>query len=270
MSTIRSFAGSRMRLLRASLLVLLAAGLLGCGATEIASGLTEGEAQEAVVTLQQFGVSAEKVRVGEGEEATFSVTVPAAEVASANQILKKYELPREKPKGLGEIFTQGGLIPTATEEKAMMLLAIQGEIARTLETVDGIAAARVHIVMPEKDPLAEGGGTPASASVFIKYRGEQLPLTPEEIKQIVAHSVDGLDPNRVAVVLKPILIDQGKLTRMAKTSTVIAGQDPTIFIIVLAGLCLVLVIVMVVLVLKLQSEKSRYLQLRREMGAGGR
>jgi len=51
---------------------------------------------------------------------------------------------------------------------------------------------------------------------------------------------------------------------------VIAGQDPTIFIIVLAGLCLVLVIVMVVLVLKLQSEKSRYLQLRREMGAGGR
>ncbi|HOS99982.1 MAG TPA: hypothetical protein PLY66_03160, partial [Acidobacteriota bacterium] len=101
MSTIRSFAGSRMRLLRASLLVLLAAGLLGCGATEIASGLTEGEAQEAVVTLQQFGISAEKVRVGEGEEATFSVTVPAAEVASANQILKKYELPREKPKGLG-------------------------------------------------------------------------------------------------------------------------------------------------------------------------
>ena len=181
MSTIRSFAGSRMRLLRASLLVLLAAGLLGCGATEIASGLTEGEAQETVVTLQQFGISAEKVRIGEGEEATFSVTVPASEMASANQILKKFELPREKPKGLGEIFTQGGLIPTATEEKAMMLLAIQGEIARTLETVDGtILHLRPHSICLH-------GDNPEAVALAAKIRKalEDAHVTVTPLKEVL-------------------------------------------------------------------------------------
>ncbi len=80
--------------------------------------------------------------------------------------------------------------------------------------------------MPEKDLLAEGGGTQASAGVFIKYRGEQLLLTPEEIKQMVAHSADGLDPNCVAVIMKPILIDFRGSWPGRPRRFMLAGQTP--------------------------------------------
>jgi len=244
-----------------ALLILGCLLLTGCGAVELASGLAEGEAQEVVVALQQFGLDAVKEKVGEGKEATWTIVVPAEQAASANQILKRYELPRKKPRGLNEVFSAAGLIPTATEEKAMMLMALQGEIAQTLETIDGIVSARVHIVIPEKNPLAETPQTKAAGSVMIKYREGSLPVTPEEIKQIVSHSVDGLEPDQVAVVMKPIVIDFAKKVKPTQKAGLIGAQTATPIIIVLAAVCLILAIVLVVLVMKLQKEKSRYLQL---------
>jgi type III secretion protein J len=263
--------GTWQRVALSVVVLSLALLLLACATAELASDLNESEAQEIVVVLQQYGLSPKKVKIGEGKEATFTVVVPTSQSGSANQILKKFELPRQTPKGLGEVFSEGGLIPTATEEKAKLLMALQGEIAHTLETVDGIASARVHIVLPERDPLAETQQSKPSASVFIKYRGEHLPLTVEEIKQIVAHSVDGLDTSEVAVVMKPILIDRSRLAAMTKGPGGVLGiQETMIIIIALAAVCLILVILVIVMVVKLQGEKKRYMQLRMSVAGSAR
>lgn len=257
---------------RATTLLIVVAMLLpmmsGCGSSELTSGLSEAEAQEVVAVLQQYGLDAKKVKVGEDKDATWLVQVPAAELNSSNQILRKYELPREKPRGLGEVFSQAGLIPTATEEKAMYLTALQGEIVHTLQTIDGVVAARVHIVMPEKNPLAENPTEKASASVLLKYRGDHMPLTQEEIKQIVSHAVDGLDPALVAVVMKPVLLDRIKLAQMAKPTigNIVKGENSTVVVFLLAALCLVLAIVLVVMVLRLQKEKQKVQLIRQQAG----
>jgi len=234
---------------------------------ELASGLSEAEAQEALVVLQQYGVAAEKEKVGEGEEATWTLKVPSDESARANQILEKYELPRKKPKGLDEVFSATGLIPTATEEKARYLMALQGEIAQTLETVDGIVTARIHIVIPDKNPLAVEEEAVATAGVFIKYRGEHQPLTHEEIKQIVSHAVDDLEEAQVAVVMKKIHFDQIEVEPIGtpKKTSPLSDERTKLIILVLAGVCIILAAILIFLLKTVQKEKRRRLQMQREL-----
>jgi type III secretion protein J len=228
--------------------------------------LTEAEVQQAIVVLQQYGIDAKKEKIGEGKEATFTLLVPADQIAQANQILGKYELPRTRPKGFEDVFSESGLIPTATEEKAKYLLALQGEISRTLETVDGVISARVHIVIPEKDPLEEQTQAQASAGVFIKYRGEHQPLTSEEIKQIVSHSVDELEQGNVAVVMKKIHLDESDIPQLGQTQGGFLTSDRAKIIVpVLAGICIVLAAILVFLMRSLQNEKRKRLQMQREM-----
>jgi type III secretion protein J len=254
-------------------LVLLSCFVLvlqvACGGTYVASDLSEDEAQEALVVLQRFGIDAEKEKLGEGKEATWNLMVPSDKAHEANQILEKYELPRKKPRGFDEVFGESGLIPTATEEKAKFLVALQGEISQTLETVDGVISARVHIVIPEKDPLAADRTEKASSGVFIKYRGEQQPLTIEEIKQIVSHAVDDLDQAGVAVVMKKIKMNE-PMGEAPETSD--AGQPSfltvdraRIIVPILAVICLFLAVILVVLLKNVQSEKRKRAQLQREL-----
>lgn len=252
------------RYFTAGLLLICLVVLAGCTSSELASGLSEDEAQESMVILQQYGMHPKKVKTGEGKETSWSLQLPAGEVEAANSVLGQLDLPRKKPKGLAEVFNQSGLIPTATEERAMMLLAIQGEIARTLETIEGIVAARVHIVMPEKDPLSDPGQQHSSAGVFLKYESGRAPVTPEEVKQIVAHAVEKLAPEQVAVVMKPVMIDRGVLARSIKHPLGIAALgDSSTVIFILAGVCGVLAIALILAVVRLQSEKRKVLMLRR-------
>jgi type III secretion protein J len=119
--------------------------------------------------------------------------------------LQENGLPRQKDKGLEDVFANPGMIPTATEEKARLLVGISGEISRTLKSVSGIVDAHVLVVMPENSPLLDKSEmVPPTASVLIKYRGNELPLGEEDVKKLVGRAVEGLKPENVAVVYKKI------------------------------------------------------------------
>ena len=187
-----------------SLLLCLAAFFYGCGGTELQHGLTEDQANEILVVLQQNGVSAEKL-LEAGEHPTWAITVPSKMAAKSWKVMKDHDLPRPAQQGFSETFGKGSLIPTATEEKALYINALCNELERTIESIDGVITARVHVVLPEEqlvpeETLAENR---PKAAVLVKYRlnsNGEIPYREDAIKSLVANSIQKLDPKDVVVV----------------------------------------------------------------------
>jgi type III secretion protein J len=181
--------------------LVLACFAVGCAGVDLQSGLEERQANQAVVALDQAGIAAQKVREEGGRVPTYRLRVASADAAQALKVLRAQELPRETPKGVLEVLGQPSLIPTATQERALHVSALGGELARTLETIEGVLAARVHLSLPDDNPLREAERRPhPSASVLIKARPGAA-LAEDDVKRLVAGSVDGLDPARVTVVV---------------------------------------------------------------------
>ena len=194
-----------------ALLPVVAVCFLECGCLSHAlqSGLTEQEAQEIVVALNDNGIDASAQKApGEkkgSEQWTVAIHGGDQNLVRAWRVLKENGLPREKDKGMDEVFANAGMIPTATEEKARLLVGLAGEMSRTLKSVAGVVDARVHVVLPDNSPLLEKSEMAATtASVLLKYRGSEPPLKEEDIKRLVARGVEGLQPDNVAVVFKKV------------------------------------------------------------------
>jgi len=101
------------------------------------------------------------------------------------------------------VFKKEGFVSSPLEEQARLNHAMSQEIANTISSIDGVVMARVHLSMPEKDPLADKA-PPASASVFIKYRaGSDLSGHVGNIKALVVNSIQGLSYDNVTVALFP-------------------------------------------------------------------
>ena len=200
----------RWRRLQNLLVVLgLTLFLSACVTHELQSGLTEQDAQEIVVLLNENDIDAFSAKApGEKKgEQKWSVSIRGGDqnLARAWKVLEDNGLPREKDKGLEDVFSNPGMIPTATEEKARLLVGISGDINRTLKSVAGVVDARVLVVLPDSSPLVDKSErVPPTASVLIKYRGKDLPLSEDDVKKLVARAVEGLQPDNVAVVYKKI------------------------------------------------------------------
>ena len=143
----------------------------GCR-VEVLHDISESEANQVLAALQGQGISADKGRVTEGSKATYTVSVRRSDAPEAWRVLRRQNLPRPQEKGIGEVFGNVGLVPTGTQERALLRHAISGEIARTLNGVDGVQQARVHIVLPRRDPLAppETPRREPRAAVLLKGR----------------------------------------------------------------------------------------------------
>lgn len=68
--------------------------------------------------------------------------------------------------------------------------AIAGELTRTLEVVDGVTQARVHVVLPEVDLLpSTQPAAGATAAVLIKHTGDAPPIEEQHVQQLVARAL---------------------------------------------------------------------------------
>jgi type III secretion protein J len=179
---------------------------------ELHHGLTEDQANEMVVTLSNNGINATKIAV-EGEVPSFDLAVPKRDASRAWEILQANNLPKPPKKGFGEVFAKTSLIPTAMEEKAMYMQAVMGELEKTLLTITGVVEARVHVVLPESDVLKQElqGPTVTKAAVLLKYKPDRnggIPFKEDDVKNLIANSVEGLKPADVAVVASEIAQDR--------------------------------------------------------------
>lgn len=77
--------------------------------------------------------------------------------------------------------------------------ALEGELARSIKTINRIQGARVHLVIPERQ-LFQKEKTAPTASIALKVRGALDPSQIRAIQHLVASAIDGLSPNRVSIV----------------------------------------------------------------------
>lgn len=183
----------------------LALVLAGCAREELLHGLDERQANEVLVALDERGLAASKAREdGPGDGERWRVDVDAGDATRAQRVLAERELPRGRPPGLAEVFGKGSMVPTPTEEHALLLHALSGELARSVEAVDGVVAARVHVGLRQPDPLRPGERSAPRASALVKCRASACAavraLEPG-LRAMIAGAVDGLEPAAVALVL---------------------------------------------------------------------
>jgi len=104
--------------------------------------------------------------------------------------------------GIGfEIFDQKTIGVTEFEQQINYRRALQGELARTINSLDEIESSRVHIALPKESVFVEQQRK-VTASVTVKLKpGRSLkPQQVDGIVHLVASSVEGLNPQDVMVV----------------------------------------------------------------------
>jgi len=202
------------------ILLFLVLLLAGCGGQELYSHLTEQEANEMAALLHNSGITAKKRVLN---DQSYAISAPAADFARAIELLSADGYPRNRFESLGEVFQKEGFVSSPLEERARLNYAQSQELTKTLESIDGVVLARVHLAVPESDPLSDEK-KPASASIFLKHRkGVDLSAYEGQIKALVVNGIEGLPYENVTVAMFPAEPLPAK-KQSAKEKTVLAAS----------------------------------------------
>ena len=128
------------------------------------------------------------------------IEVPKNEVAKLRLDIAAQGLPKSSTVGF-ELFDKNSFGATAFEEKIKYLRALEGELERTIDSIDAVESAKVNIAIP-KQSVFVSKQVPPTASVLIKLKPNMI-LTPKQIqgiKYLVASAVPRLKPENVKIV----------------------------------------------------------------------
>jgi len=163
------------------------------------SNLDLREASTITQALDQAGVKYE----AKGDGST--IMVPRDKVASTRLMLSSKGLPTSGSVGY-EIFDSApALGQTDFVQNLNRQRALEGELARTIRSLQGVSSARVHLVLPRRQ-LFEDEGEKPSASVVIGVGRDPAAGEVAAIRNLIAGAVPDLKPGRVT-----ILSDKGKM-----------------------------------------------------------
>ena len=191
---------------------------------EVQHDLTEEDANDIYVLLQGANIDATKHKEGEGKEARYNISVPKAHVATAAQLLRQFSLPRPRSDGLAIFKMTKGMIPTQTEERAMFIEALGGEVSNALNRIPGVLEAKTIVMIPEVNDLTQPEKKPLpSASVLIKYmlNKDKLPVSVEDVQGFVANAVPELKKENVKVLMTEATLEATATT--AEATQVVLG-----------------------------------------------
>lgn len=166
----------------------------GSGMKPLFSGVAVEDMAEITAELDKTNTKYELRHNGS------ALYVPAENLYTVRMALAREGLPPNKGVGY-ELFDKVDLGATDFEQKVKMRRAIQGELTRTVESLNEIESARIHVVMPEESIFLEEQ-KPAKASVKLKVRSGRK-LSKDQIRGIgylVSNSIEGLSSDNVTIV----------------------------------------------------------------------
>jgi len=129
-----------------------------------------------------------------------SILAPSEQIYDLRLELATNGLPRGSGVGF-EIFDNAKLGMTEFVQNVNYQRALQGELSRTIDKINGIESSRIHIVLPSKSLFIEEE-TPSKASVILKLRSGRW-LSKDQIQAIVhlvSSSISGLNPENITIV----------------------------------------------------------------------
>lgn len=155
------------------------------------SDLETGDAASVTDELTALGVDYELADQGR------TVLVPRDQVYELRLDMSAAGIPTGGAEGYALLDDQG-ITSTQFQQRIAFQRALEGELAQTIRAIDSIAAANVHLVIPEDD-LFSGDDVHASASVLVETAGTLAPEQVQAIVNLVAGSVEGLREDAVTV-----------------------------------------------------------------------
>ncbi|GAA2023366.1 flagellar basal-body MS-ring/collar protein FliF [Nocardioides kribbensis] len=157
------------------------------------SDLSASDASAVVEQLDSQGVPYELADGGA------TVMVPRDAVYKARIDLSGEGLPSESDGGYS-ILDDNGLSTSEFQEQTDYKRAMEGELSATIEGIDEVDTAVVHLAMPAKDVFADEQDPPTASVLVETGAGTRLGAQQvQAIVHLVASSVEGLDPADVTV-----------------------------------------------------------------------
>lgn len=173
--------------------------LTACKQQALLEDLDQQQANEVVALLLRHNIAAAKVSSG---KAKYSIKVEAGDFPAAVEWLKVYNLPSRPVVEISEMFPTDALVSSPRAEKARLYSAIEQRLEQSLQTMEGIVTARVHV---SYDIDAGEGGRetrPVHLSALAVY---DLEIDPEQlindIKRFLVNSFSDVDYANISVVL---------------------------------------------------------------------
>jgi type III secretion protein J len=192
---------------RRYLFLLLLLGVTACR-ERIQHGLDERQANELQTVLVGRGLDARKVPET-GKKPTWAIEVTDEQASNAVRILAELGLPRPVAETGCDVFGGGGLVRTPVEEQVCRVRVLERGIEKTLQTLEGVLLARVHLVMP---PPPRPGQVPVLAKASAMLRVEpghaaELRKSSDGLQALIAGGVEGLAPDAVSLMVDEVQLE---------------------------------------------------------------
>lgn len=157
-------------------------------------GLTDADKSAVVAALQTSGIAYSI------DSTTGAVQVADSDLQQARILLAGQGLPKAAPAG-DALISNLPLGASRAVEGETLRTAHEADLARTIEAIDSIKTARVHLATPERSPFVRDQ-RPAAASVMLTMQNGRTLSEAQvrAVRQLVASSVSGLSPGDVSVV----------------------------------------------------------------------
>lgn len=136
------------------------------------------------------------------EKSTGQILVPESQLAHVRMALAARGVRAAMPAGLEGLDNVTGLGTSEFMEGARYRHALEGELARTIISLDAVRSARVHLAIPKRTLFVGRDEEKPSASVMLDLQpGQSMePGQVEAIANLVAGSISGMKPGTVTVV----------------------------------------------------------------------
>lgn len=157
------------------------------------TNLASADAAAVVENLEASGTPYELADGGA------TILVPRPDVYDTRIKLSGEGLPTESSEGYAILDGQD-LSTSQFQEQTGFKRAMEGELAGTIEAIDGVETAVVHLALPQEKIFAdEQDATTASVLIQTRPGGTLTPGQVQAVVHLVASSVEGLDPDQVTV-----------------------------------------------------------------------
>ena len=180
-----------------TLLCYLLFTLLATGCREqVIHNLSEQQANRLITRLDENVIESKKTRQPDGR---WSVEVERSQLAKALREMQKLRLLRDEPIASAE---GSSVIASRDQQRFAFERALSAEIEQTLLSVEGVLEARVHLNLPQVDPLFGKSvpGVQGSGSVFI-IAEQKLGFSREDFANLVAGAA-GMAAQGISVLIE--------------------------------------------------------------------